>query len=151
MVSRIINSVSQKSESAVSLLSYNTLLADSGWRILLYISLPCCRHNALIAECTICGKAAGSTITIYLPCDCWKLLCLSKAVFRFPYMHGYRAWDKSFQLSKDLEYGQQECYCPGKNPDNHKRSKHIRIKYRWIREQVGGNNIKLNHSISWQR
>ena len=31
------------------------------------------------------------------------------------------------------------------NPVNHKRSKHIRIKYHWIREQVGGNIIRLNH------
>jgi hypothetical protein len=27
----------------------------------------------------------------------------------------------------------------------HKRSKHIRIKYNWIREQVGGKVVKLNH------
>lgn len=31
------------------------------------------------------------------------------------------------------------------NPINHKRSKHIRIKYHWIREQVGGKVVKLNH------
>ena len=31
------------------------------------------------------------------------------------------------------------------NPVSHKRSKHILIKYHWIREQVGGNIIKLNH------
>jgi hypothetical protein len=31
------------------------------------------------------------------------------------------------------------------NPMNHKRSKHIRIKYHWIREQAGGKVVKLNH------
>ena len=31
------------------------------------------------------------------------------------------------------------------NPVNHKRSKHIRIKYHWIREQVGGKVVKLSH------
>ena len=31
------------------------------------------------------------------------------------------------------------------NPVHHKRSKHIRIKYHWIREQVGGKVAKLNH------
>ena len=31
------------------------------------------------------------------------------------------------------------------NPVHHKRSNHIRIKYHWIREQVGGKVVKLNH------
>jgi hypothetical protein len=34
------------------------------------------------------------------------------------------------------------------NPINHKRSKHIRIKYHWVREQVGAKIIKLQHVIS---
>ena len=31
------------------------------------------------------------------------------------------------------------------NPVHHKRSKHIRIKYHWIREQVGAGVVKLKH------
>ena len=31
------------------------------------------------------------------------------------------------------------------NPVNHKRSKHIRIKYHWIREQVGDKVVRLYH------
>ena len=31
------------------------------------------------------------------------------------------------------------------NPVHHKRSKHIRIKYHWIREQVGGKVVQLKH------
>ena len=31
------------------------------------------------------------------------------------------------------------------NPIHHKRSKHIRIKNHWIRGQVGGKVVKLNH------
>ena len=31
------------------------------------------------------------------------------------------------------------------NPVHHKRSKHIRIKYHWIREQVGANVVTLRH------
>ena len=34
------------------------------------------------------------------------------------------------------------------NPINHKRSKHIRIKYHWIREQVGAQIVRLNHVSS---
>ena len=30
------------------------------------------------------------------------------------------------------------------NPVHHKMSKHSRIKYHWIREQVGGKVVKLN-------
>ena len=57
---------------------------------------------------------------------------------------------KGFQLSKDasptiLNMDSKSAIDLAQNPINHKRSKHIRIKYHWIREQVGGNIIRLNH------
>ena len=57
---------------------------------------------------------------------------------------------KGFQLSKDasptiLNMDSKGAIDLAQNPVNHKRSKHIRIKYHWIREQVGGNIIRLNH------
>ena len=57
---------------------------------------------------------------------------------------------KGFQLSEDasptiLNIDSKSAIDLAQNPVNHKRSKHIRIKYHWIREQVGGNIIRLNH------
>ena len=53
-----------------------------------------------------------------------------------------------FHLSKDasptiLNMGSKSAIDLTQNPVNHKRSRHIRIKYHCIREQVGGNMIRL--------
>ena len=57
---------------------------------------------------------------------------------------------KGFQLSKGasptiLNMDSKSAIDLTQNPVNHTRSKHIRIKYHWIREQVVGNIIRLNH------
>ena len=40
-------------------------------------------HYALIAECIICGKPAGSTTEITQACNTWKRFCSSKTVLCF--------------------------------------------------------------------
>ena len=57
---------------------------------------------------------------------------------------------KGFQLSKDasptiLNMDSKSAIDLAQNPVNHKRSKHIQIKYHGICEQAGGNIIRLNH------
>ena len=57
---------------------------------------------------------------------------------------------KGFQLSKDapptiLNTDSKSAIDLAQNPVNNKRSKLIRIKYHWIREQVGGNIIRLSY------
>jgi hypothetical protein len=57
---------------------------------------------------------------------------------------------KGFELSGNtsptiLNMDSKSAIDLAQNPVNHKRSKHIRIKYHWIREQVGGKVVKLNH------
>lgn len=57
---------------------------------------------------------------------------------------------RGFELSKNasptiLNMDSKSAIDLAQNPVNHKRSKHIRIKYHWIREQVGGCIVRLNH------
>ena len=57
---------------------------------------------------------------------------------------------QGFELSSDasptiLYMDSKSAIDLAQNPVNHKRSKHIRIKYHWIREQVGDKVVKLNH------
>ena len=57
---------------------------------------------------------------------------------------------KEFALSEDaapttLNMDSKSAIDLAQNPVNHKRSKHIRIKYHWIREQVGASIVRLVH------
>ena len=59
---------------------------------------------------------------------------------------GYREFDlNSVELPTSLYMDSKSAISLAENPVHHKRSKHIRVKYHWIREQVGDKVVKLVH------
>ena len=59
---------------------------------------------------------------------------------------GYNEYDlDSSQPPTSLFMDSKSAINLAENPVHHKRSKHIRVKYHWIREQVGAKVVKLVH------